>query len=99
MFDSKKLMDAMKQAMEMQQQMQQDLGAKTVQGAALAGMVTVDMNGQFEVGKITIDPTLIAENDLDFVQEMIRAAVNDAVTQAKSIVADQMKSVTGKLGF
>lgn len=99
MFDPKKLMDTMKQAMEMQQHMQQEMKAKTVQGAALGDMVVVTMNGQYEVSKIVIDPKLVAENDLEFVQEMVRAAVNDAVAQAKDVVAEQMKSVTSKLGF
>lgn len=99
MFDPKKLMDAMKQAMDMQQQMQQEMKAKTVHGAALGDMVVVSMNGQFEVGKIIIDPKLVKDNDLEFVQEMIRAAVNDAVSKAKEVAADQMKSITGKLGL
>lgn len=99
MFDSKKLMDAMKQAMEMQQKMQQELASKSVEGSSLGGMVVVNMNGEFQVAKVSIDPQLIAENDLEFVQEMIRAAFNDAVVKTRELVGDQVKSVTSKLGL
>jgi DNA-binding YbaB/EbfC family protein len=99
MFDPKKLMDMMKDAYQMQQQMQDELKAKTVQGASGGGMVTVSMNGQFEVSQIKIDPSLVQMNDIGFLEDMVRAAVNDAAKNAREVMANQMKSMTSKLGI
>lgn len=97
--DIKKIMDLMSQAKTMQEEMQTKMKSQTVRGSALADMVTVDMNGQYEVSKITIDPELIQKNEHEFVQEVIRSAVNDAVAKARDIGAGQIKSMASLLGL
>jgi len=99
MFDPKKIMEMMKNAYQMQQQMQEELKAKIVEGSSGGGLVCVNMNGQFEVNQIKIDPSLVQMNDIQFLEDMVRAAINDAVKKAQGSMADQMKSMTNKLGI
>ncbi len=99
MFDPKKIMEMMKDAYQMQQQMQDELRHKKVEGSSGGGMVTVMMNGQFEIEQIKIDPSLTQMNDIHFLEDMVRAAVNDATKNARNVMGEQMKSLTNKLGI
>ncbi len=99
MFDPKKIMEMMQDAYQMQQQMQDELRHKKVEGSSGGGMVTVKMNGQFEIEQIKIDPSLTQMNDIQFLEDMVRAAVNDATKNARSVMGEQMKSLTNKLGI
>jgi nucleoid-associated protein EbfC len=99
MFDPKKIMEMMKSAYQMQQQMQDELRHKKVEGSSGGGMVTITMNGQFEIEKIKIDPSLTQMNDIHFLEDMVRAAVNDATKNARNIMSEQMKLLTSKLGI
>lgn len=93
MFDLSKLNDLMKNVSQMQEKMTQELGAKSIEASAGAGMVKVSMNGHFEATQILLDPTLLAMNDLAFTQDLIKSAINDAIKQVKQLVADQAKSM------
>ncbi|MDA0713253.1 MAG: YbaB/EbfC family nucleoid-associated protein [bacterium] len=99
MFDPKKMMEMMQNAYQMQQQMQDELKAKVIEGSAGGGMVTVKMNGQFEVSSIKIEQSLLDMNDSGFLEDMVKGAFNDAVKSAQSQMGDQMKSITSKLGI
>jgi DNA-binding YbaB/EbfC family protein len=99
MFDPQKLMDMMKQAYQMQQQMQDELRAKTVTGSAGGGMVSVTMNAQFEVSEVKIEPSLVQMNDHAFLEDMVRAAMNDATRNAREAAASQMKTLSQKMGL
>lgn len=99
MFDPKKMMEMMQNAYQMQQQMQDELKAKIIDGSAGGGMVTVKINGQFEVSSVKIEQSLLDMNDCGFLEDMVKAAFNDAVRKAQSQMGDQMKSITSKLGI
>lgn len=99
MFDPKKLMDMAKEAYQMQQQMQDELRNKVVKGVSGGGMVSVTMNAQFEVSEVKIEPSLIAMNDLPFLEDMVRAAMNDATRHGRETAATHMKSIGQKLGL
>lgn len=98
MFDPKKIFDMLKNAGEMQKNMAEKLKSNKASGEAGGGMVKVVMNGHFEVESITLDPALLSE-DKTFIEDVIKAAVNDATTQLRATMADQIKSLTGGLGF
>lgn len=98
MFDPKKIFDMLKNAGEMQKNMAEKLKNNKASGEAAGGMVKVVMNGHFEVESILLDDALMTE-EKTFVQDVIKAAINDATTQLRASMADQLKSLTGGLGF
>lgn len=98
MFDPKKLFDMVKNAGEMQKNMAERLKQYKATGEAAGGMVKVTMNGHFEVESIIIDEALLKE-ETAFVQDVVKAAVNDATAQLRGNMADYFKSLAGTLGF
>lgn len=99
MFDPRKLMDMMKQANDMQQKFQEELKTKVVTGSAGGGMVQVTMNGQFEVLDMVIEDALFAAQDPGFAKDILKAAVNDACQKVRDMMAQESKSLLGKLGL
>jgi len=92
----KGLGDIMKQAQQMQenmQQAQQEVANVEVNGESGAGMVKVTMTGRHDVKSINIDPSLLTE-DKDILEDLIAAAVNDAVRKVEQETKDMMSSVT-----
>jgi hypothetical protein len=90
----------MKQAQAMQERLakiQAELATKTVQASAGGGMVTVVANGGMEVVSIKIDPEVLKANDAEMVQDLVVAATNEALRNAREMVAEEMKAVTGGL--
>ena len=92
----------MKQAQQFQTRMaklQEELGQKTVEASAGGGMVTVVANGQQEILSITIDPEVIDPEDVEMLQDLVLAAVNDGLTKAKDMVNEEMGKLTGGLNL
>jgi nucleoid-associated protein EbfC len=98
MFDPKKLFDMIKNAGEMQKNMAEKLKQYKATGEAGGGMVKVTMNGHFEVESIIIDESFLKE-EKSFVEDVIKAAINDATAQLRNNMAEYFKSFTGNLGF
>jgi len=89
--------DLMKQAQSMQQKMQdmqQKMAQETVQGESGAGLIKVTMNGRHDVKKVEIDPSLLSE-DKEILEDLLAAAVNDAVRKVEQKSSDQMSDLTG----
>jgi len=87
----------LKQAQQMQAKMaklQEEVGAKTVEGSAGGGMVKVTANGRQEILSINIDPEVIDPEDVDMLQDLVQAAVNDALSKAKEMVNAEMGKLT-----
>ena len=80
----------MKQAQQMQERLQQQMGEIRVAGGAGSGMITVVMNGAKQVQSITIDPEVVSKDDVEMLQDLIVAAINDAQRKAD----DEMKQKT-----
>ena len=87
----------MKQAQEMQERLQQELNATEVEATAGGGMVTVIMNGRKQVRRITIDPEVVSSDDVEMLQDLIVAAVNDAQRKVDETVAGKMGGMMGGL--
>jgi len=90
----------MKQAKKMQAKMaelQAELEQKTVESSAGGGMVKVIANGKYEILSITIDPEVVNAEDIEMLQDLILAAVNDALRKAQEMVAEEMSKLTGGL--
>ncbi len=86
----------MKQAQQMQDNMkkaQDELARMEVEGQSGAGLVKVVMTGKHDVKRVTIDPTLLAE-DKDMLEDLVTAAVNDAVRRVEAMTQDKMAGLT-----
>jgi nucleoid-associated protein EbfC len=94
------LNDMMQQAAQLQQQMQkaqEEARAKTVEATAGGGMVTVVINGGLEVQKVTIDPSVIDPKDAGMLQDLVAAAVNQAIQKAQALTAESVQQALGPL--
>ncbi len=90
----------MKQAQAMQEQLakiQEQAAAKTVDGTAGGGMVTVTASGAMQVVALKIDPEVLKSGDTEMLQDLIVAAANDALRKARDMMAEEMRTVTGGL--
>ena len=95
-------MNMMKQVQKMQQdmaKMQEELASKTYTATTGGGVVTAEVNGQHELLGITIEPEAVDPDDVEMLQDMVVAAVNEAMRSAEADAANSMKSITGGLGF
>ena len=99
MFDPTKIAEALKQAQGMQSQFDESLRNKTVTGQAGAGMVQVTLNGKFEVTNIELDPALLAKQDKEFTESLLKSAMNDATRQLQANVMDQAQSMMKNLNI
>lgn len=89
----------MKQAQRMQeelQKVQQRLADEEVTGESGGGMVTVTLNGRYQVRRVRIDPTLLQE-DQEMLEDLVAAAMNDAVTRVTDKTQDSMAGLTAGL--
>ena len=91
----------MRQVQQMQAEMakaQQELASEVVEASAGGGMVTVKVTGGLEVQEIRIDPEAIDPEDPDMLQDMVLAAVNEALRSAQELAASRMGAAAGGLG-
>ena len=92
----------MKQAQKLQKKMikiQQELEDKTIESTAGGGMIKVVANGKQQVLSIAIEKEVINPDDVEMLQDLILAAVNDALTQSKDMVSEEMGQLTGGLNI
>ena len=91
-----------KQAQKMQQdmlRMQQEMEAKTYTAAAGGGMVKATVNGKHEVVNLEINPEAVDPEDVEMLQDMIIAAVNEAMRTADTEAANNMSRLTGGMNL
>ncbi len=91
------LQQMMKQAQQMQERLQKELSETRVEANAGGGMVTVTMSGTKQIQQLTIDPEVVSKDDVEMLQDLIVAAVNDAQRQVDDLVAKQMGGLMGGL--
>ena len=93
-------MKIMKQMQQMQQKMEQaqaELATETVEASAGGGMVTVVVGGDLEVREVRIDPQAVDPEDVEMLQDLVVAAVNEAVRSAQELAQKKLGGVTGGL--
>jgi DNA-binding YbaB/EbfC family protein len=93
--DMNKLMQQVGQMQEQMQQAQDELANETVQATAGGGMITVVANGAGEIKEIKIDPKAIDPNDPEMLEDMIVAAVNEAIRSAHSLMESKLGGLAG----
>ena len=96
----KDLMGMMKQAKELQdrmQRLQDEVAALTIEGTAGGGLVRVTVNGKSEMKTVKIDPSLLKPDEVEIVEDLIVAAINEARGKAEAKLAEKMRELTGGL--
>ncbi|WP_026176860.1 YbaB/EbfC family nucleoid-associated protein [Desulfurispora thermophila] len=92
----------MKQAQKLQQEMlklQEEVAARTVEATAGGGVVKVTANGRQEIVAIEIKPEAVDPDDVEMLQDLILTAVNNALQQAREMMAKEMGKLTGGLNI
>ena len=87
----------MKQAQQMQDQMQRQMAAIRVEGTAGGGMVKAEMGGNKELLSITIDKEAVDSDDVEMLQDLVKAAVNEAARKVDEEMQSSMGAMTGGL--
>jgi DNA-binding YbaB/EbfC family protein len=91
------ILDMMRQAKEMQERLQKQMAEVQVEATAGGGMVTVTMNGAKQVQSLTIDPSVVSKDDVEMLQDMIVAALNDAQRKVDERLGGAMQGLLGGL--
>lgn len=98
----KKFGDFMKQAQKLQTEMkriQDELAEKTVEATAGGGMVTVVANGKQDIVSIKIDPEVVNKDDVEMLEDLVVAAVNESRRRAQEMMMGEIAKVTGGMGI
>jgi nucleoid-associated protein EbfC len=92
----------MKQAQQLQTrmaQLQEELGGKTTEATAGGGMVKVIANGKQQILSIQIEKEVVDPEDVDMLQDLIVAAVNEALSRSQAMVNEEMSKITGGMNI
>jgi len=92
----------LKQAQQMHTkiaQLQEEMAGKTVEASSGGGMVNVVINGKQEILSIRIDPEVVNREDIEMLQDLIVAAVNEAIRKSQEMMTEEMKKITGGLNI
>jgi DNA-binding YbaB/EbfC family protein len=87
-----------KQAQQMQQRMlklQEELAQRTVEASVGGGMVTVTVNGKSEVLRVKVEPQVVDPDDVEMLEDLIVAGVNEALRKAQEMMSEEMAKLTG----
>jgi nucleoid-associated protein EbfC len=95
-----KLEDMMKQAQQLQSKLtriQEEVAGKSVEASAGGNMVTATVTGRMEVVGLRIDPAVVSADDVEMLQDLVVAAINEGLRKAQQMMAEEMGKVTGGL--
>jgi DNA-binding YbaB/EbfC family protein len=91
----KNMQQMLKQAQKMQEQLQKQMAEMSVEGTAGGGMVSIKMNGLKQVLNVKIEPDAITSGDVDMLQDLILAAINEAARKVDEELSGQIGNLTG----
>lgn len=95
MFDLKQIQKMQKELQDRMAQVQGDLKTQEVEGTAGGGMVVARANGNQELIDLTINPDVVDPDDVEMLQDLVVAAINNALDKARELNQDEMSKVTG----
>jgi DNA-binding YbaB/EbfC family protein len=87
----------MKQLQQQQERMQEEIAALVVEASSGGGMVKVEMDGQKQLRSLKIDPEVVSKDDVDMLQDLVTAAVNEAARKVDQAVQEKVAALTGGL--
>ena len=93
-------MKILQQAQELQgrmQKLQEELTALTVTGSAGGGLVTAEVNGQGQIKRVSLDPSVVKPEDIEMLEDLVTVAISDAQQKAQAAAQEQMGKLTGGL--
>ena len=96
------LKNLMKQAQQMQAKLarvQEEMKAREVEATAGGGMVTARVNGAQEILEIRIEREIVNPDEVEMLQDLVKAAVNEAMRKSREMVAEEMGKITGGMGI
>ncbi len=96
--EMRNLQQMLMQVKKMQEQMQKQMDELEVEASAGGGMVVVKMNGQKQLRTVRIDPEVMKAPDLEMLQDLVLAAVNEASRKVDEELSSRMSNLTGGLG-
>ena len=91
------LQQMMQQFKKMQEELQQQMESLRVEASSGGGMVTVQMNGTKQVLSVKMDPEAVKTGDVEMLQDLVQAAVNQALREVDKALADKLGALTGGL--
>jgi len=94
--------DILRQAQQVQERLeklQEELADRTVEASTGGGMVTVVANGRQEVVSVRIEKEVVSPEELDLLQDLVRGAVNEALSLSKRMAAEEMSKITGGMNL
>ena len=91
------LQQMLSKARQQMEDLQRQVNSVTVEASACGGMVTVKMNGQKQLVDLRIEPDVFASKDQEMLQDLVRAAVNEASRRVDDELANQMKNIAGSI--
>jgi len=94
-----KMLKQMQQVQQKMAEMQEELSRETIETTAGGGMVKVVMNGGHEIVSVKIDPEVVDPEDVEMLEELVAAAVNEARNQVDDMVRERMSSLTGGMNI
>lgn len=92
----------MKQAKKLQErmaQLQKELETRTVEASSGGGMVSVVVNGKFELVSLKIEKDVVNPEDVDMLQDLVTAAVNEGIRKAQEMTSSEMAKITGGMSI
>ncbi len=95
MLDPKKIKKMQKDLESGMENMKEELALKTVDGASGGGAVKVVVNGNQEIVNLTISPDAVDPNDIEMLQDLVMAAINQAVAKSKELQQESINQLTG----
>jgi len=98
----KDFQSVLKQAQEMQARLarlQEELAGRTVEASSGGGMVTVTANGRQEILSVRIEKEVVSPEEVELLQDLVRAAVNEALSRSREMMAAEMAKITGGMNL
>jgi len=89
----------LQEAQARMEQLQQELAARQIEGSAGGGMVKAVMNGRHEIISLKIDPQVVDRDDVEMLEDLVAAAINDARARVDEMVRAEMSRLTGGLAI
>lgn len=99
MFDPIKLMNILRKANKFKQKIESELRSIVINESAGEGMIKIQMNGYFEIQTIVIDPDILKEQDINFLEDLIKSSINNATKEIKNVLIDKIKNIVSNISF
>jgi len=97
--DAMNIREMVKQAQQMQERLQKQMAETRVEASAGGGMVTVVMNGSKQVVSVKIDPEIVSSNDIEMLQDLVVAAINEASRRVDEEIQQKLGGIMGGMGL